>query len=79
MIIISKDPAIHTVPDGNGGWINRTEGASRGFGPADRKVDAERIGRDSAERRGVEQISHRKDGTIGERRSYGNDPYPPKG
>lgn len=74
-----KKPAIHTVPDGNGGWVNRTEGAKRGFGAADRKTEAERAGRESARRRETEQISHRQDGTIGERRSYGNDPHPPTG
>lgn len=76
---MTKKPAIHTVPDGDGGWINRTEGSDRGFGRAGRKADAEQAGRTSAERRGVEHISHRRDGTIGERRSYGGDPYPPKG
>jgi len=74
-----RKPAVHTVPDGEGGWINRTEGSERGFAPAERKADAERAGRESAERRGVEHLSHRTDGTIGERRSYGNDPHPPKG
>ena len=76
---MAKKPAIHTVPDGDGGWINRSEGSSRGFGGAPRKADAERAGRDSAERRETEHVSHRRDGTIGERRSYGNDPHPPKG
>lgn len=28
---------------------------------------------------GVEHLIHNKDGTISERNSYGNDPYPPKG
>jgi len=74
-----RKPSIHTVPDGEGGWINRTEGSERGFGRADRKADSEQIGRDSARRRETEQISHRRDGTIGERRSYGNDPHPPTG
>ena len=76
---MAKKPAIHTVPDGNGGWINKTEGTARGFGRAERKADAEQSGRASAERRSTEHISHRRDGTIGERRSYGSDPYPPKG
>lgn len=76
---MTRKPAIHTVPDGNGGWINRTEGSERGFGAAERKADAEQIGRESARTRQTEQMSHRKDGTIGERRSYGGDPYPPKG
>jgi hypothetical protein len=75
---MAKKPAVHTVPTADG-WANRTEGASRTFGGARTKAEAEANGRASAERRGVEHISHRKDGTIGERRSYGNDPNPPRG
>jgi len=76
---MGQNKPIHTVPDGAGRWINRTEGAKRGFAPASTKKDAEAAGRDAARRRHVEHISHRENGTIGERRSYGNDPYPPKG
>jgi hypothetical protein len=75
---MAKKPAIHTVPTDKG-WANRTEGASRTFGSAPTKAKAEATGRASAKSRGVEQISHRKNGTIGERRSYGPDPYPPTG
>ena len=75
---MSKKPAVHTVPHGDG-WANRTEGASRVFGPARTQAEAETIGQASARSRGVEWIGHHKDGTIGDRRSYGNDPYPPKG
>lgn len=69
---------VHTVPY-KGQWANRTEGASRVFGVAPTKARAEQIGRDSARQRQAEHISHRRDGTIGERRSYGNDPFPPRG
>lgn len=76
---MARKPAVHTVRDPEGGWINRTEGSERGFGRASTKSEAEQIGRDSARRREAEQISHRRDGTFGERRSYGTDPFPPKG
>lgn len=76
---MARKQAVHTVRDPEGGWINRTEGSQRGFGHAPTKAEAEQVGRESARRRGVEQISHRRDGTFGERRSYGNDPYPPRG
>lgn len=33
----------------------------------------------TARRDKVEHLIHRKDGSIGDRNSYGNDPYPPKG
>ena len=75
---MSKKNAIHTVKTDDG-WINRTAGSTRGFGPAPTKAQAEQIGRASANRRGVEQISHLVNGQFGERRSYGNDPFPPKG
>jgi hypothetical protein len=75
---ISKKPAVHTVPYGDG-WASITEGATRHFGVRPTKDAAERVGRESARDRGVEHMSHRRDGTIGERRSYGPDPYPPKG
>lgn len=45
----------------------------------DRKTDAEKAARKTARRERTEQISHRRDGTIGERRRYGNDPHPPPG
>jgi hypothetical protein len=75
---MGKKPAVHTVKSADG-WVNRTEGAERGFGGAPTKAEAESTGRQSAARRGVEHISHRVNGTIGERRSYGNDPHPPEG
>jgi hypothetical protein len=73
---MAKKP-IHTVPMGKG--AGSTARRAPRVGRADHKADAEAIGRQSAQRRRVEHISHRADGTIGERRSYGNDPYPPKG
>lgn len=74
----NKKPAVHTVPDDDG-WANRRAGAERASKRFARKADAERAARETARRERTEQISHRRDGTIGERRSYGNDPYPPKG
>jgi hypothetical protein len=75
---MSRKPAVHTVPHGDG-WANRTEGASRVFGVAPTQAEAARLGQESARGRGVEWMGHRENGTIGERRSYGSDPYPPPG
>lgn len=75
---MSRKPAVHTVPY-NGGWANRTEGASRVFGVATTQAEAARIGQESARGRGVEWMGHRRNGTIGDRRSYGPDAYPPRG
>jgi hypothetical protein len=69
---------VHTVPnpDGNG-WINKYGGdqVSR-HRTKDNAVDR---GRDIARDHQTEHTIHRKDGTIGEKNSYGNDPHPPKG
>jgi hypothetical protein len=43
-----------------------------------RKQDAVKDGRRLAQRLKVEHTVHRKDGVIGEKNSYGNDPNPPK-
>jgi hypothetical protein len=43
-----------------------------------RKQDALKDGRRLAQRLKVEDTVHRKDGVIGEKNSYGNDPNPPK-
>lgn len=43
------------------------------------KAEAQAAGRQAAKKDGVEHLIHKKDGSIGERNSYGNDPHPPKG
>ncbi len=68
---------IHTVKTDNG-WGNRRAGSDRLSKEFDTKAEAEKAGRRTAERSGTEHLSHKRDGKIGERRSYGNDPYPPK-
>ena len=68
---------IHVVPH-NGGWATRTEGASRVGRTADTQREAIDIARDQAKREHVEVVIHRRDGTIRDSDSYGNDPNPPK-
>jgi uncharacterized protein DUF2188 len=75
---VTKKPGVHTIPHGDG-WANRTEGSDRVFGVASTQAQANQIGQDSARKRKVEWIGHRRNGTIGDRRSYEPDPYPPKG
>ena len=69
---------IHTVPSEDG-WANRREGSERATSTHGTKAEAQAAGRTAAKKDGVEHLIHRKDGTIGERNSYGNDPHPPKG
>ena len=73
----SKRP-VHTVPHGNG-CANRREGASRVSKAFDTKADAQAAGRATARRERTEHVIHNRDGEIGSRKSYGNDPFPPKG
>jgi hypothetical protein len=71
-------PPVHTVPH-DGGWANRREGSSRVAKRFDRKADAQAAGRRTAQREKTEHVIHNKDGEVGERKSYGGDPFPPKG
>ncbi|GAA3621767.1 hypothetical protein GCM10022223_43330 [Kineosporia mesophila] len=43
------------------------------------KAEATAAGRATAQREGTEHLIHKRDGAIGQRNSYGNDPYPPQG
>lgn len=75
---MAKKPEVHTVPHDHG-WGNKRSGSERVSKVFDTKAEAQSAGRDTARREQTEHIIHKKDGTIGERNSYGNDPYPPKG
>ncbi len=68
----------HVVPRQDGGWAVKTTGASRASKVFEKKDDAVKYARDSAKKVHGELYVHGKDGTIKERRSYGNDPCPPK-
>lgn len=69
---------IHTVPHGDG-WANKVEGGKRASNTAGTKAESQATGRDMAKKREVEHHIHNKDGRIGERNSYGNDPRSSKG
>jgi hypothetical protein len=71
-------PPVHTVPMGNK-WTNQRAGATRAGKNYDTKAEAQAAGRKTAMRDKTEHLIHKKDGTIGESNSYGNDPNPPKG
>ncbi len=77
-IEMTKKPEVHTVPHGDG-WANRRAGSDRVNKVYSTKAEAQAAGRETACREQTEHLIHRRDGTIGERNSYGNDPHPPKG
>lgn len=70
--------ALHTVHR-DGAWVNEVEGGERASSSHATKVEAVKRGRQLAQRRKTEHMIHNLDGKIGERNSYGNDPYPPSG
>ncbi|WP_276120207.1 DUF2188 domain-containing protein [Pararhizobium qamdonense] len=69
----------HVVPNSKGGWSVRSAGASRAARTFDSQSEAVAYARDAARANHSELYIHRRDGTISDRRSYGRDPFPPKG
>jgi hypothetical protein len=70
---MAEKKPIHTVPKDNA-WANIREASNRTLSTADTKAAAQAAGRDRAKADKVEHAIHKKDGTIGEKNSYGNDP-----
>jgi hypothetical protein len=67
---------VHTTPNPNGnGWVNSVGGKPAGVVHRTQQTAADR-GRTIARRNESEHSIHRRDGTIGEKNSYGNDPNP---
>jgi hypothetical protein len=64
---------VHVVPHGNG-WATKTEGGSRVGVKTDTQKEAIDRAVIKAKRDQVEVVIHRKDGTIRDSDSYGNDP-----
>ncbi|MEN6326009.1 MAG: DUF2188 domain-containing protein [Syntrophomonas sp.] len=75
---MNKKP-IHTVSNSNGGWDNKRQGSNRVINHADTKAEAVRNGREQAITDNTEHFIHNKNGQFGQRNSYGNDTFPPKG
>jgi hypothetical protein len=74
---MSKKRDIHVVPHKDG-WATKKEGAGRAGSVHSTQKSATERARDQAIRERTEVVIHRKDGTIRDSDSYGNDPNPPK-
>jgi hypothetical protein len=72
--VAGKKRNLWTVPLEGGGWGNRYEGSNRVLDRASKKTDVQARGRERARKAEVEHIIQKRDGTIGTRNSYGNDP-----
>lgn len=68
----------HVVPNPNGGWDVKRNGADKASVHTDTKQDAINQGRVISQNQGTEFIIHGLDGRIQQSDSHGNDPCPPK-
>lgn len=67
------------MPNADGGWDVKKDGASRSSGHFDNKQDAVDAMRKISQNQGAEFYIHGKDGKIQNKDSPRNDPYPPMG
>lgn len=75
-----KQGDVHVVYNQAGKrWRVEVTGNRRASGTHRVKTEAVDQGRRLAARNTSELVVHKQDGTIGERHSYGNDPFPPRG
>lgn len=68
----------HVVPSPSGGWAVKNSGAVRASKTFGTQAEAIDYARTVAKRDSSELYVHGKDGTIKNKNSYGNDPFPPK-
>lgn len=73
---MTKKRDVHVVPHADG-WATKKEGSSRAGVVVPTQEKAIQRAREQAVREKVEVVIHRKDGTIRDSDSYGNDPAPP--
>lgn len=76
---MAKSKQHHVVPNPNGGWDVKKDGADRASKHFDNKADAEKEGREISKNQKTEFFIHGKDGKIQRKDSHGIDSYPPKG
>ena len=77
---MAKRAVYHVTPTGDGDWKVKAVGSSRASSTHENKADAVDRATDlGKEHRPGQIVIHGKDGKIQEERTYGKDPYPPKG
>ena len=71
---------VYHVKPSDDGWVVEKEGAKRASSKHGKKDEAVKQARSYAEKQQPSQIIiHKKDGSIQEERTYGDDPHPPRG
>lgn len=73
-----KTPAVHVISNPRGGWSVKKEGNTKASVVLKTKEGAVNRAREISKKDASELIIHKKDGTIQQRDSHGNDPLPPK-
>lgn len=73
---MAEKKAVETYYE-KGEW-KKGAGRQRASSAHATKAEAQAKGHEQAKSLGVEHIIKKKDGTIGDRNSYGRDPHPPK-
>lgn len=74
---MTRGGGVHTTPAPRGaGWVNQSGGDV--ISRHRTKREAVAAGRSAARAQRTEHTIHRKDGRIGQKNSYGNDPFPPR-
>lgn len=68
----------HIVPNPDGGWDVKRNGADRASGHFETKKEAVDRGRQISRNQETELIIHNRDGQISQSDSHGNDPCPPR-
>ena len=70
---------MHVTKNSKEGWDVKRENAIKASAHTNTQAEAIERGREIAEKNKTGLTIHGKNGKIRDKRSYGNDPYPPKG
>lgn len=68
----------HVVASKSGGWAVKKSGSARASKVFRTKAEAKKYGVQVSKKEKTELYIHKMDGTIQNRNSYGNDPFPPR-
>lgn len=68
----------HVLPVQDGGWKVKKGGAARASKRFEEKDDAINFAKNLSSSYNTQLVIHRKDGSIQNANSYGNDSFPPK-
>lgn len=75
---MAKAPTQRVTPRPDGKWQHKEDGAKKATKVSDTKQPVIDSAVSTGKKKGGEVVIHNKDGKIGSKDSYGNDPNPPK-